>query len=169
MLHARFSLRRLYIPHGTPCRLQLDLEQVRDLSNCVVLTNERDRFERRVPRVTWRVTQPDRDELMRVSAELRSRYATASGVAANCERESARSLKPYDAYHPVGTCRLGRDANAVVDPDLRLRGTENIYVVSTAVLPTAGSANPTLALLCFAEDIANRLTTPIKEMRRRVA
>jgi choline dehydrogenase-like flavoprotein len=67
------------------------------------------------------------------------------------------SSRPHDTFHPVGTCRMGDDDEAVVTPDLKVWGTDNLWVTSTAVLPTAGTANPTYTLLCMAEGLATRL------------
>ena len=77
--------------------------------------------------------------------------------------------KPYDAYHPVGTCRLGVDEAATVDLDLRVRGTENLYVLSTGVFPSAGTANPTFSMLCLGDRLADKLAKSDVELIARTA
>ena len=63
-------------------------------------------------------------------------------------------MKPYEACHRVGTLRMSPDYGAVVGLDLRVRGVEGLSVVSTSVLPSAGTANPTFLMLCLAEEFA---------------
>ncbi|QFG26940.1 dehydrogenase [Actinomadura sp. WMMB 499] len=58
-----------------------------------------------------------------------------------------RELRAYVArtvntwFHPVGTCAMGVDENAVVDPLLRVRGTRNLRVIDASVMPGITSAN----------------------------
>ena len=45
------------------------------------------------------------------------------------------------SYHPVGTCKMGSDALAVVDPQLRVRGIDGLRVCDSAVMPSIVSSN----------------------------
>lgn len=55
------------------------------------------------------------------------------------------------AFHPVGTCRLGRDARAVVDPWLRVVGVSGLRVVDASVMPTTVAGNAQAAVYAIAE------------------
>jgi hypothetical protein len=60
--------------------------------------------------------------------------------------------------HQIGTVRMGQDrAAAVVDRDCRAFDVANLFVVSTAVLPTSGQANPTLTAAQLGLRLAARL------------
>lgn len=60
-------------------------------------------------------------------------------------------------FHCVGTCRMGSDPRSVVDPQLRVRGVENLRVIDASVMPAVTSANTNAASLMIGEKGADLL------------
>jgi choline dehydrogenase len=61
------------------------------------------------------------------------------------------------SYHPVGTCRMGFGTNAVVDPTLRVRGFDNLWVADASVIPEHMSANMNAVSIMVGKKLGHEL------------
>jgi choline dehydrogenase-like flavoprotein len=85
------------------------------------------------------------------------------GVRTDVEIDSFIRSMPATAHHPCGTCRMGRDADAVVDGELRLHGIERLRIADASVMPDLVGGNINAAVIMIAEkaaDLILRRSTP---------
>lgn len=82
---------------------------------------------------------------------------------AGCALANRPSADPYEAlekfartkggtvFHGTGTCRMGTESTAAVDPQLRVNGVRGLRVIDASVMPTMTSANTNAAAIMIGE------------------
>lgn len=106
----------------------------------------------------WLVTDYDRKVMLRLVQEMRA-FMQLPTIARYVEKELLTGFASADdekvlatvrklatcGTHAVGTCRMGRDADAVVDPQLRVRGVRGLRVADCSIIPDliTGNTNAT--------------------------
>jgi choline dehydrogenase-like flavoprotein len=79
------------------------------------------------------------------------------GVQSRTERLEFLQKAAFTHHHPVGTCRMGQGSDAVVTPDLRLRGVDNLYVCDASVIPSITTGPVNAAVIAIAERASDLL------------
>jgi choline dehydrogenase-like flavoprotein len=97
-----------------------------------------------------------------LGASAFSRYRSVEFLP-GASAQSEEALKDYirrgsaTVHHPASTCRMGADAHAVVDPDLRVRGIRGLRVADASVFPTLVGGNTNAAVVMVAEKAADMI------------
>ena len=127
-------------------------------------------------------TQYDRDGLLAAIRKGRVLMATSplkemtgQEIAPGAHIQSDTDLLEWvrntaeTTYHPVGTCKMGQDAMAVVDPELRVHGIEGLRVADASIMPTLTSGNTNAPCIMIGEKCAEMVLGAAAAQARRAA
>ncbi|MGE0531673.1 MAG: GMC family oxidoreductase [Hyphomonadaceae bacterium] len=129
------------------------------------------------------LSDPDDLKTMVAGFKIGRRILEAPAMAAHSKREvhpggAVRSDDEIAAfirdnaetiYHPVGTCRMGRDQGSVVDPELKVRGVVGLRVVDASVMPSLVAGNTNAPTIMIAENAADIILGKVRIQREAVA
>ncbi|MFD0917701.1 GMC family oxidoreductase [Pseudahrensia aquimaris] len=81
-------------------------------------------------------------------------------VANEAELERIIRERSDTVYHPVGTCRMGSDADAVVDPQLRVNGVTGLRIADASIMPRLIGGNTNAPTIMIGEKCADMILNP---------
>ncbi|AJE46809.1 GMC family oxidoreductase [Celeribacter indicus] len=121
------------------------------------------------PAIDYRFLETETDRRVAIEGlRLARRIAAAEPLAGVIAREMApgpavqsdEELEAFirttgtTSYHPAGTCKMGQDESAVVDPELRVRGIAGLRVADASVMPVIVSGNTSIPTMMIGEKAA---------------
>ena len=87
------------------------------------------------------------------------------GVTTDAELRRFIAEQAITYHHQVGTCRMGSDEGAVVDPELRVYGVDGLRVVDASVMPVITGGNTHAPTVMVGERASDLITTALGESR----
>ena len=159
---------RIYVPFRSTVSLNLQTQQVSiEGSNISLAENDYDPIGRPKAIINWQIDGREFASISRFCFDVRE-YLSSNGLG-NLEFEKwfeEESAKPTgnwlkqvsDVYHQAGCTIMSDNSDTgVVNDDLKLHDTENLFVCGAAVMPTSSFANTTLTALALAMRLADHL------------
>jgi choline dehydrogenase-like flavoprotein len=147
--------------------LYVQTETLPNPDSRVVLSGDKDRFGMPRAELQWRIGALDK-ELVARTAQLMGEELEAMGLGP-FQREpwlddpgEFWSSEPFGGLHLMGTTRMSvAPEEGVVDPDGRVHGVSNLWIVGPSVFPTYGAANPGMTIVATALRTAERVAVDL--------
>ena len=97
-----------------------------------------------------------------MAAYITKPYVPSAAVATDEDLADYLRQMSETLYHPVGTCKMGVDADAVVNPRLQVHGVEGLRVVDASVMPEIVNANTNIPTIMIGEKAADMILNSSK-------
>jgi choline dehydrogenase-like flavoprotein len=147
---------RRRVPPAEQFTINIMTEQEPSRESRITLGRERDRYGVPRARITWNPTHKTWQTIVGFSRIIRDEFDAAGlgkvvffpSVVESC---AFWNVYPHDMYHHIGATRMAESPeHGVVDPECKVFGMENLYIVSSSVFPTSGHSNCTLTIMALA-------------------
>ena len=86
-----------------------------------------------------------------------SEHFPGPGAKTKADYEAIARANARSSYHPVGACKMGRDAMSVVDPTCRVHGIEALRICDSSIMPEVVSSNTNAPTIAIAEKAADMI------------
>jgi choline dehydrogenase-like flavoprotein len=155
---------RSFKPRDARVELALFSEQIPHADSRIRLGTELDALGMRRVEVDWKINGQELRTFNAFARRIRDTFASRRLALITLDpdlegEDPAFFTRVADASHQMSTARIGLTArDGVVDANLRVHGTENLYVAGAAVFPTTGFANPTLTAIALGLRLCKHLT-----------
>lgn len=139
--------------------LRVQAEQAPNPASRITLSEDRDSFGLRKPRLDWQFSDVERLSIRRTQ-ELLGEELRACGIGSVADKlgDERPPALIYGIYHHMGTTRMNDDPKlGVVDADSAVHGWPDLFVTGSSVFPTVGWANPTFTVVALAIRLADHL------------
>jgi len=186
LLTVRSKIMSFKVPFGEISDLAQDLNMVsqiiqyktgflssHDLTDCMFVTEQRPSRDSNAlltdkiniygnyqTNVNWNVCDKDLNEVTELYSIISNHLMHLNGASSTYDPSyySWRQRLSSAAHH-LGTARMSTDAGSgCVDSNLKIFGSNNVYVCDGSVFPTSGNANPTFTCMALAERLGRYLT-----------
>jgi len=129
----------------------------------ITLNSQKDALGHYRAKLDWRISEREIISIRRFVDVVRGAFAEKKLARVVPDQDlinnpAVFATKIMDSYHHMGGVRMSvSPSNGIVDLNLKIHGTRNAYVCSSAVFPTSGFSNPTHTLLALAVRLADHL------------
>jgi 4-pyridoxate dehydrogenase len=114
-------------------------------------------YDRRAMREGMKFALHTVEETKAFAGMARRRVLPGPDVSSDNDIDAFLRANVATIHHPAGTCKIGIDAMAVVDPEFRVRGTEHLRVIDASIIPDPIGGNLNAPVIMIAEKAADIL------------
>jgi len=114
-------------------------------------------YDRRAMREGLKFALRTVEETKSFAGLAKSRVLPGPDVKTDSEMDAYIRANTATIHHPAGTCKIGTDALAVVDPEFRVRGTERLRVIDASIMPDPIGGNLNAPVIMIAEKASDML------------
>ena len=151
------------INHNEKILMVVDIEQLPNEDNKIIINDRGD------INIEWSVGENDKLFAKYVAEQFKNAWDNTKSLSCISQIElfSEKIMTEanfYDVFHPTGSIPMGfTKDSSILDKNLKVWNTSNLYASSTAVFPTAGSANPGFTHLALTERLTEHILVQIEK------